>query len=237
PDVKVDQKLLQSDDFLLRVLGWDMINHRYPIPVPRDISRYGFTRDFISDQYGGSTQSTCPKIGKRSLDQHGLDDWMFLTLEWNPHVPTKPGFPGLLFSFGRETDEWKKIQRVFVRVQTDPAQWVYMGQYQMKVGTSLTAADWWSQKEQSRKKWANGVLKKGWGAKLCARLGLQKQHGVAYEPTKSDYDIATKKDNIKHYRSLLTERDVLRAFDSRDVVRSVLCHTCRQQTAERTHRR
>ncbi|KAI0751854.1 hypothetical protein C8Q80DRAFT_1119490 [Daedaleopsis nitida] len=207
PDVKVKKELLLSDEFLLDALTWEGISHRYPIPVSREVAEYGFARAYISSVYGGNTQATCPHPSKKMLARHGLDDWMFLTLDFNPHAPTKPGCSGLFFCWGRAEDDWHNVMRTFVR--TKASRWVYMGQYQMKPGKSLTTDTWKQQKEVVRRTWAQAFFAKGWGTDLIVRLGLQKDHGEDYKPTQEDYDNA----DVERYRNMITENDVLRAFD------------------------
>lgn len=135
-----------SDEFLLDALTWEGINYRYPISLlAREVAECRFNRQYISHLYGGGHQDTNPHPRKNLLEWHGLDDWMFLSLDYNPHAPTKPGFSGLLFHAGKATDDWTTIQRTFVRLK--PKEWVYMGQYQLKAGPSLTSATWKQQKE------------------------------------------------------------------------------------------
>ena len=92
-------------------------------------------------------QMTFPQPRKDMIEWHGLDDWAFLTLEYNPHTPTRPGFSGLFFTGAKAGDDWmtsEDVLRLFVR--TKPSNWVYMGQYKMTPGPSLTSHLW---KEQA----------------------------------------------------------------------------------------
>ncbi|RDX48530.1 hypothetical protein OH76DRAFT_660464 [Lentinus brumalis] len=119
PDAKVKKESQFSDEFLLGALGWEGLTHRYPISLPKKISEYGFSRYYISNLYGGSTQTTFPKISDYRVAWHGLADWAFLTLEFNPHAPTRPGHSGLFFSPRKAWDGWHGTQRplrTFVRL-------------------------------------------------------------------------------------------------------------------------
>ena len=83
------------------------------------------------------------------LDWHGLEHWAFLSLDYNPHAPTKPGHSGLFFSSDRAREGWRdEIMRTFVRVR--PGRWVYMGQYQLAPAKSLTTTAWMDQKPEVR---------------------------------------------------------------------------------------
>lgn len=80
---------------------WDRIMKMnwpvYEVPVPQDIRDVAVPREFLSAIYGGNSQETLPSIGKRFLDQHGLDDFMYPSLDYNPGAPQVPGAPGLMF--------------------------------------------------------------------------------------------------------------------------------------------
>lgn len=133
-----------SDDALLDALTWEGINHRHPIPVARDIAEYGFDRKYISHLYGGNNQELSPSPAKEKLNWHGLNDWLFLRPDYNPHAPTCPGRSGLYFSSRSRHNIWQEPQRTFV--QFKPSQWVYMGQYDVKPRGTLTTDAWKGQK-------------------------------------------------------------------------------------------
>ncbi|TBU48771.1 hypothetical protein BD309DRAFT_987034 [Dichomitus squalens] len=81
PDIKIKEELLLSDNFLLNALTWEGINHRYPIPVPKEIAEFGYRRDYISHLYGGCPQDVYPRVDPDKVEWHGIDDWAFLL--WN----------------------------------------------------------------------------------------------------------------------------------------------------------
>ena len=138
-----------SDEFLLGALGWEGINHRYPISVSKEIAEFGFSRFYISNMYGGSMQSTFPKISEDRVSFHGVGDFAFLTLEFNPHAPTRPGHSGLFFSPRRAWYGWHGTLRpmqTFVRLSE--SKWVYMGQYKFVPGISLSSDEWKKQKDK-----------------------------------------------------------------------------------------
>ncbi|KAI0751876.1 hypothetical protein C8Q80DRAFT_604142 [Daedaleopsis nitida] len=212
PDVKVKEEYLLNDEFLLEAYTWEGINHRYPIPVPKAIAEYGFHRPYIHKLYGGNPRDTFPKIGKEWLKWHGLDDWAFLSLAFEPHAPTRPGYPGLHFSSLRARESWEgtaRPLRTFVRVRDH--KWVYMGQYKYSPGRSLTTDAWKQQKQQVRRAWARGILNQNWGADVCLRIWFRKERGADYDMTKEDRDGA--KIMIKDIRNAMTEEDIAAAYD------------------------
>ena len=139
--------------FLLDALTWEGINHRHPVPLPKPIAEFGFSRAYISHLYGGNPQDVFPPPSRDKVEWHGLDDWAFLSLEWNPHAPTRPGCSGLYFTMDSaatcdERATLEQVKRTFVRL--GPNRWIYLGQYAFTPGVSLTAALWTEQRIQVR---------------------------------------------------------------------------------------
>ena len=130
---------------------WERLNsighELYPIPLDESISRISVTREFISHLYGGNTQQTFPKIKDSRLATHGLDDFMFPNLSYNPHAPEIPGAPGLFFTSRSAGKEWPEVQRVVSRLQS--GEWLYVGQYKLAPVESLTKEEWAAQKPKA----------------------------------------------------------------------------------------
>ncbi len=100
-----------------------------------------FPRAFTTNTYGGNTQDTCPKIAPAKLARHGLDDWMFLNLECNPHAPHFVGADGLFFGVG--TGRALPLPGIFrVVSRIEPNKWMYMGQYRLEPSPSLSPREW-----------------------------------------------------------------------------------------------
>jgi hypothetical protein len=132
---------MDSVHLRLRDIGYDL----YPIPLAKDIQDVTVTRQFISCHYGGNTQATFPSIKQSFLDKHGLNDFMYPNLEYNPHAPEVPGAPGLFFgAIGGPAGEWDDEQRVICRIKQ--SEWQYQGQYVFAPVESLTKEEWCSQK-------------------------------------------------------------------------------------------
>ena len=141
--------MLLGDEFLLDALTWEGINYKYPIPLSKELAEFKFKRAYISHLYGGNTQATFPEPSVEKVEWHGLNDWIFLSLDFNPHAPTRPEHSGLFFSEeGRATETQHTIERTFVLVES--GNWVYMGQYKMEPGISLSTDLWKRQKPAVR---------------------------------------------------------------------------------------
>lgn len=97
--------------------------------------------------YGGSIQPTFPKIANEKFRIHGLDDFMYLNLTYNPSAPQMPGAPGLFCTTpGRPAYDWPMVQRVLTRI--DNSAWHYVGQYKLTPAPSLTKEEWAAEDRQ-----------------------------------------------------------------------------------------
>ena len=146
--VKIKKNPLEFDlntiDRRLDVLG-PPSDRDYEVDVPDDIKLTVVPRRFLSDTWGGNTQSTFPKIRREMLLKHGLDDWQYPNSLYNPHCPQNPGCAGLMFSpdglNGPRDDDSLEIMRTIVRLKTE-AKWQYVGQYIDVSAPSLTREEW-----------------------------------------------------------------------------------------------
>ncbi|KAF8905775.1 hypothetical protein CPB84DRAFT_1676233 [Gymnopilus junonius] len=156
----------------LKPIGLDL----YDITLDRASQEVWVTREFMSATYGGSMQATCPSIGKKLLARHGLNDFCYLNLDYQPQAPQIPGAPGLFYSTESGGD-WKGDQRVLTRVR--PNEWQYMGMYAIKTCKSLTKEEWASQPPKVRSTWAKQICLQGWGgwvqARVRARIELERE--------------------------------------------------------------
>ncbi|KAI0771674.1 hypothetical protein BD413DRAFT_625234 [Trametes elegans] len=80
PDIEIKKELLLSDAFVLSALSWEGINHKYAVPLPKEIAEYPLRRDYIAQMYGGNMKDVIPTPRRELLEWHGLDDWFFLSL-------------------------------------------------------------------------------------------------------------------------------------------------------------
>jgi hypothetical protein len=142
-------KVKRKKDYVLSV---DTVRERlrgipeqpYDIALDQGRASAMVTRKFLSATYGGSSQTTRPKIAAKKLAVHGLNDFMYPNLDMNPYAPEVPGARGLFFESSDEpAEEWPEVQRVITRIAS--AQWQYMGQYRLTPVASLSKEEWASQ--------------------------------------------------------------------------------------------
>lgn len=170
------------------------------------------------------------------LDKHGLDNWMYPNLLWNPSGPEIPGFPGLFFrADGIDGPGMlnETIYRVIVRLKSGPL-WQYVGQYKRIGAPSLTKEEWQIQSVQVsnishfgnlllmflqvKNIWAKQILKKGWGLVVRARITLRQVLGR--RPTEYELNEALS-DTQNQFQ--LTPEDVKQAYDRGDEARLATC--------------
>ena len=140
PVMKVKKEPILDDEELLDALTWEGINHRYPIPVSRNIAEYTFSREYIANLYGGNIQQVFPRSKQDKLDVHCLDDWFFIRLDYNPHAPARPGRSGLYLCSDNGIDFLPTPRRTFIRFSD--SHWMYMGQYRVKPRGVLASSRW-----------------------------------------------------------------------------------------------
>ncbi|KAH9949174.1 hypothetical protein B0H21DRAFT_820363 [Amylocystis lapponica] len=179
----------------------------YRIALDKDTIDFPHHRYHIRDLYGGSAVSTFPDISEERVALHGLADFAFLSLDYNPHAPTKPGHSGLFFSSSPASGQWSTIERVFVRVHSGI--WIYCGQYKMRPSWSLATGEFKEQDEKVKKTWCRQILVKGWGASV--RLGVWTRREYGREPTKADF---ADPDVHKRISAELTWQDISHAYES-----------------------
>jgi len=124
----------------LEPIGLDI----YVINLPLAEINQMVSRRFMSAIYGGSMQATFPQIGEAKLAEHGMNDFMYLHMDYQPYAPQTPGGCGLYFSTDEDSESWEGVMRVLTR-DLNIAMWQYMGQYEVKVAASLEVAEWLQQ--------------------------------------------------------------------------------------------
>jgi hypothetical protein len=118
----------------------------FPIALDREIRDVCVSRNFMSKTWGGNTQRTLPKIGKKF--NHGLKDFMYPGPDSQPGAPEVPGAPGLWLDVEDTEGTWWRNRygdtpmRVFTRVMNKPSLWQYQGQYRVRIAETLSAEEW-----------------------------------------------------------------------------------------------
>ncbi|KII83374.1 hypothetical protein PLICRDRAFT_95931 [Plicaturopsis crispa FD-325 SS-3] len=156
----------------------DIALEPFHVDLDETIKGQVFTRVLISNLFGGNTQATFPSILKERLDEHGKDDFMFLSRDYNPHAPQITGAPGLFYGvYGKSTPtdlaaQPKYLRRLFTRLDTGA--WLYVGQYHQYRAPNLTLDEYMGLADHVKLTWANNVCTTAWGLDLRVRVALRK---------------------------------------------------------------
>ncbi|CAL1694781.1 unnamed protein product [Somion occarium] len=128
----------------LKLIGTDV----YHIELPDEDKFFTFNRLHITTLFGGNFVSTFPKIDAERVNSHGIDNFAFLNLDFNPHAPMLPGAPGLCFVSRRAGfRKWDSYLRLFIPFKGDH-KWCYMGNYMFLPGPSLSIEEYAMQRPQ-----------------------------------------------------------------------------------------
>ncbi|KAI0079548.1 hypothetical protein K474DRAFT_591135 [Panus rudis PR-1116 ss-1] len=172
----------------LKLVGTEL----YPIDLDEDTKYFGVTRKFISRVYGGGMIPTFPNINPELLRMHGIDNFAFPSLDYNPHAPVVPGAPGLFMILGGTASdygthgEWdSEWYRVFVSYKKD-AFWTYMGNYRFLLAPFLSVSEFAMQSALVKRTWARNIRVREWGQGAVARIILRRELGR--EPTKDEIE-------------------------------------------------
>ncbi|KAF8164763.1 hypothetical protein B0H34DRAFT_210332 [Crassisporium funariophilum] len=216
PKVKKKQNMEFDRDTVrerLQVVGLDL----FPITLDKGSVDVMVSRDFMSGTYGGSMQATCPSIGRERFAEHGMNDFVYLHLDYQPMAPQVPGAPGLFFSTSGGND-WDGIQRVFTRITSNT--WQYMGMYSIKHSPSLTEEEWAVQTQKVRLTWGREICRQQWGGDVCGRVRARKELGR--RPTKAELQEVL--ESGRHNNT--TPEEVIAAYDRGDEHLSVWVMKC-----------
>ncbi|KAF6743552.1 hypothetical protein DFP72DRAFT_976568 [Ephemerocybe angulata] len=152
----------------------------YPIGLDQGAASFEFPRVFFAKIYGGSPRLARPPISPEKFAEHGLDDFLYCNLSYQPESPQVPGARGLRFGvIGTHAPPWTDgIMRVITRTQTTPqALWQYQGQYELVPSRSITVEEWARQKVVVRNNWISKLHIRKWGSWFRARIYARKTLG------------------------------------------------------------
>lgn len=107
------------------------------LPYPVHILNQTYSRQHISNHYGGNVQETWVKVATHRV-RDGIRYYCCPRSNWNPHMPKKPGECGILF-FGTGTPV-KHSFPMFARIRS--GQWQYYGEYQFKDAEPVSVREW-----------------------------------------------------------------------------------------------
>ncbi|KAJ7671735.1 hypothetical protein B0H17DRAFT_1141506 [Mycena rosella] len=115
PIVKIKKELemcVESVVYRLNAIGLEP----FLISLPDSIRRKTTTREWVSKQYGGSSQGSCPPIAREQFKHDMI--LRFFGLDYNPHLPKNPGDPGLVFFGVGKAYKWADAaEDVFFKAQ------------------------------------------------------------------------------------------------------------------------
>ncbi|KAH7927930.1 hypothetical protein BV22DRAFT_241127 [Leucogyrophana mollusca] len=216
--VKVKEEAAISDDVVqsrLALIGYET----YDIKVePPEILDATTTRDFTSTTWGGNRIWTFPRIQQKFVNIHGLNDFMFCNLEYNPAVPRWPGAPGLYFESWRSFQDWPRIQRVLVRLRDNA--WHYVGQYQLTPAPALTGEEWRCQTDIVKNTWAQNLSFRMYGRHVRASIVLRKRFGREA----SEDELSTAMESNGKFD--VPAHEILQAYDRGEMHLQVWCMKC-----------
>ncbi|KAF9779240.1 hypothetical protein BJ322DRAFT_1113588 [Thelephora terrestris] len=199
--LKPDKKSLDDVSVFTRLskVGLEI----FPVTIEGQIQELSVSRRFLSLHFGGSPVGSYPTIGKKKLESHGFDNFMYVSLLVHPNAPSFPGAPGLWMCSCNCIDTLEDM-RLIVRVQASPkALWQYMGQYDLRSSDPLSLQEWAMQSDRTRKAWVHYICVKGWGSYVRTRIELRRQLGR--DQTDQEVEEFSGPQNV-------TEEDVLKAF-------------------------
>ncbi|TFY58421.1 hypothetical protein EVG20_g8158 [Dentipellis fragilis] len=208
---------------------------RTPFPVTLDpaLRDVSVSRAYMSTMYGGSSQRTFPSIGTEKLEKHGLNDFCYISLMYNPVGPREAGHPGLWFDTRpfNLTGAGKDAKRMFVRLRANA--WLYVGQYQFSASPGLSQTEWLLQSTQVclprlrrsarpwlaahtfvglpmkvQNTWAREIWRHNWGYRVRVRVTLRRD--LQHEPTPEEVEQAVKTE--KAFQDITT-KDIVAAYN------------------------
>ncbi|KAF9461886.1 hypothetical protein BDZ94DRAFT_1323091 [Collybia nuda] len=211
--VKDDALRLTHESVAKYLQGFPHLNIK-----PTPVSHY-FSRKLIWKAYGGSMIT----LLSRSTDQSR--DFIFPTPDSNPHMPTTPGYPGLLLSCRRDMTEY--ICTMFSRAFLKPAQWEYMGEYRSQLAGQLTPYTFRQQTQATKDAWAHKLrTARKWPVYTAIRARIylrKKKKALTDENIQAEIERITEKGTEG---GSLTDRDVIDALERGDEQIDIIRMTC-----------
>ncbi|KII83365.1 hypothetical protein PLICRDRAFT_702515 [Plicaturopsis crispa FD-325 SS-3] len=213
PEVKVTKK--NSEGLGIRSV-YNRLNaigaEQYPVPLDEVTKAQVFSRYYISGLFGGNPQDTTPPISAKHLAEHGHKDWMYLSLDYNPHAPQVPGAPGLFFTAHGNSpiEDDPAIWILFTRLETSA--WIHCGKYRQWRAPSLSTEEFGELSDRVKMTWAVNICKHDWGNPVQVRVALRKI--LRREPTQREEqaELNKEKNVLQATLDLATKEDVLRAY-------------------------
>lgn len=205
----------------LKAIGFE----RYPIDMEERLQQFLFNRHYIHNLYGGSFVDTFPSPSDEKVAIHGLDDFMFITLDLHPHAPLNPGDPGLFLNMVPADGTWgnaRQVVRVFVRLRDTPkALWQYSENYRMYPSESLERSLLDNHRWRS---WGMRILQHGFGIDVRARVYARREYHR--EPTLEEMEELVSDARLREIASYLSWQEISAAYERNEEEIGVWCKKC-----------
>ncbi|KAJ7618466.1 hypothetical protein FB45DRAFT_840252 [Roridomyces roridus] len=192
----------------------------YPTRLDFEFRDLSFSRQFVSDYYGGSVQETFPKAAAKFYTLTGYRHFMYPSLVVNPESPRIPGEPGLFLNpQAVKPPNWTEEYNLLTRLAAKKFQ--YMGKYTLQPSQPLSLAEWLEQEPTMRHSWATRMATKGWGREVRSRIDFRRR--LDREP--NDDEAIAELETSKQFTHI-TAADILNAYNSGDELLSVWTMKC-----------
>ncbi|TDL21503.1 hypothetical protein BD410DRAFT_789615 [Rickenella mellea] len=226
--VKKDVPVLSIESIWARiaVAGRDP----FEINVPINMLEGTITRNFLSKFYGGGKRNTWSYPKKEFVDQHGINSFVCLTLEYCPYSPQRPGAPGLHYGHSH-LEAWAvPREKIFTRLAF--GEWLYQGEYTFLPCQPMTTAEYLSQSASFRRIWSEKLQSsKRAEMALCVRASILcrqelRRRGLSREPTKREIDAKLKAIKAKTCNETVTAKQIDSAFACGEEVMKIWAMKC-----------
>ncbi|PIL35906.1 hypothetical protein GSI_01566 [Ganoderma sinense ZZ0214-1] len=185
----------------------------YPIEnVNPDLLNMAFSRDFLSQTFGGSSKRKCTVCRDgRSL--------LFGNPTFDSHLPLCPGFSGLLFHASCVPD-WKPGPNSLF-IETKTAQHWYVGNYKLEETAALTKEEYAAWPVEIKRKWAGDIMNKR--KHRDVRVGIVLRRRLGREP--DEVDLSNAVSDGDDYKDVSRD-EIIQAYEQGHQTMSVFSLTC-----------
>ncbi|KAL6300457.1 hypothetical protein BKA93DRAFT_801711 [Sparassis latifolia] len=215
--VEIGEDILNEDAIADRLhpIGLDP----FPVTLDSAIRSVMFSRTFTSKVFGGPILGLRPSV----VPKHpkGFKDFLYPTLDMNPHLPREPGHPGLLCRVTRAVGDegWAAVSKVFVRWGVNRFQ--YMGDYKLSQSDKpLSPEEFRNMPKKMQNAFASLIAKRSQDKDVRARLHLLRKY--RREPTAQELQKALAGKN----KFIQDPDDIMAAFESGNLIIALWCMKC-----------
>ncbi|KZT10770.1 uncharacterized protein LAESUDRAFT_755443 [Laetiporus sulphureus 93-53] len=179
----------------------------YPVTLDPFIRNKVARRGFFDKHFGGDQHRFCTSPDQAKFN-HGYRNFMFPDLLMNPHIPQRPGEPGLLCRATTEK-EWLPGD-VKVIIGLGDAKYLYVGEYVLSPAAPLSKQEFRDMPIRMKWLWAEYVFT---SKNVRVRVILRRQNDHR-EPPPAEVERAVK-DKENDYTDV-THDEIIQAFERGD---------------------